>query len=61
MVLNAEHGIRFKSYHLPYPKNTVLGYARMVRGYATPKTKKPAITRAYERFNAKMREDARGL
>lgn len=49
MVLNAEHGIRFKSYHLPYPRNTVLGYARMVRGYATPKTKK---TRNYAGLRA---------
>lgn len=43
MVSSAEHGIRFKSYHLPCHRNAVLGYARMREDMRRQKQKSPQL------------------
>lgn len=46
MVSSVEHGIKFKSYHLPCHRNGVLGDALYCQKVLDKKTKKPAFTRA---------------
>ena len=52
MVSSAEHGIRFKLYHLPCHRNGVLGDAKICQTLLRQERKKPAIMRAYGCFNA---------